>query len=200
MRVGLGTGTTVHWTIVALGARRLAELVCVATSSGTERLARSVGLRLVPPDDAGQLDLAVDGADEVDAHWNLVKGGGGALAREKVVAEMADRFVVVVDGSKVVTRLGAFGLPVEALAFAPGVVAARLRSLGATRVERRPEPSDNGNPLLRAYFGAIADPAELAAQLGGVPGVVEHGLFLGPTVSQVIVAHADGRVDTLTRR
>ena len=133
MRVGLGTGTTVHWTIVALGERRLADLVCVATSSGTERLARSVGLRLVPPDDAGRLDLAVDGADEVDAHWNLVKGGGGALAREKVVAEMADRFLVVVDGSKVVTRLGAFGLPVEALAFAPGVVAARLRSLGAAR-------------------------------------------------------------------
>lgn len=199
MRLGLGTGSTVHWTIVALGERRLDDLTCVATSSGTERLARSVGLHLVAPDDAGRLDLAVDGADEVDLAGNLVKGGGGALTREKIVAEMADRFVVVVDESKVVARLGAFGLPVEALAFAPGVVAARLRALGAARVERRGAPSDNGNPLLRADFGPIEDPAALAGRLAAVPGVVEHGLFLAPTVAEVLVAHADGRVDALPR-
>jgi ribose 5-phosphate isomerase A len=195
MRVGLGTGSTVHWTIVALGERRLPDVVCVATSSGTERLATSVGLHLVPPDDVGRLDLAVDGADEVDSDRNLVKGGGGALTREKIVAEMADRFVVVVDESKLVGRLGAFGLPVEALAFAPGVVAHRLRALGAARVDRGDEPSDNANPLLRAYFGPLEHPEGLAAQLSAVPGVVEHGLFLSPTVSDVIVARRDGRVD-----
>ena len=197
MRVGLGTGSTVRWTIVALGERRLPGVTCVATSSGTERLATSVGLRLVPADEAARLDVAIDGADEVDPDWNLVKGGGGALAREKIVAEMADRFVVVVDESKLVERLGAFGLPVEALAFAPGVVARRLQALGAQRVEHGDEPSDNGNPLLRAHFGPLEDPEGLAAQLSAVPGVVEHGLFLSPTVSDVIVARLDGRVDAL---
>jgi ribose 5-phosphate isomerase A len=199
MRVGLGTGSTVHWTIVVLGQLQPPGVVCVASSAATERLAESVGLRLVPPDEVGRVDVAVDGADEVDPGWNLVKGGGGALTREKIVAEMADRFVVVVDEAKLVTRLGAFGLPVEALAFAPGVVAERLAALGARRVERRPEPSDNGNPLLRAYFDDIDDPAALAGRLAAVPGVVEHGLFLGTTVSEVIVAHLDGRVDRLAR-
>jgi ribose 5-phosphate isomerase A len=199
MRVGLGTGSTVRWTIVALGQRQPPGVVCVASSSATERLAESVGLRLVPPDEVGRVDVAVDGADEVDPGWNLVKGGGGALTREKIVAEMADRFVVVVDDAKLVARLGAFGLPVEALAFAPGVVAERLGALGARRVERRPEPSDNGNPLLRAYFGDIDDPPALAGRLAAVPGVVEHGLFLGTTVSDVIVARLDGRVDRLAR-
>jgi ribose 5-phosphate isomerase A len=199
MRVGLGTGSTVHWTIVALGERSVRDVVYVATSKGTEQLARAFGLPLVPPDEAGHLDLAVDGADEVDPRWNLVKGGGGALAREKVVAEMADRFVVVVDETKLVPQLGAFGLPVETLDFAPGVVAERLRRLGANRVTRLDARSDNGNPLLRAWFGAIADPAEFAARLGAVPGIVEHGLFLAPTVSEVLVGSADGRVLSRTR-
>jgi ribose 5-phosphate isomerase A len=198
-RVGLGTGSTVHWTIVALGARAVPGVAYVATSRATEQLARSLGLTLTGPDEAGRLDLAIDGADEVDTDWNLVKGGGGALAREKVVAEMADRFVVVVDETKMVARLGAFGLPVEVLDFAPGVVAERLRGLGAQRVERREARSDNGNPLLRAWFGPIDQPVALAARLGAVPGVVEHGLFLAPTVTEVLVGGDDGRVRSLQR-
>jgi ribose 5-phosphate isomerase A len=197
MSVGLGTGSTVHWTIVALGERRPA-VRCVATSSGTEALARSVGLDVRPPDEVARLDVAIDGADEVDPVGNLVKGGGGAHTREKLVAEMADQFVVVVDGTKLVPELGAFGVPVEVLDFAPGVVAARLLGLGAVAVDPVAGRSDNGNLLFRARFGPIADPGDLARALAAVPGLVEHGLFLADTVDTVLVATADGRVEERT--
>ncbi len=191
MRVGLGTGSTVHWTIVALGERK-PDVVCVATSERTVRLAAEQGLRVVPPDELGALDIAIDGADEIDPAFNLVKGGGGALTREKIVAEMAARFLVVADASKCVETLGAFGLPLEVLGFAPGVVAARLAGLGARRVTPRDAPSDNGNLLLDADFGPIRDPARLARELAAIPGLVEHGLFLAPCVERLIVAGADG--------
>src|SRR5690606_35799589 len=131
---------------------------------------------------AGRLDITIDGADEVDPAANLTKGGGGAHTREKIVAAMADRFVVVVDDSKLVPALGPFGTPLEVLDFAPGVVAGAVRRLGASRVDRLEERSDNGNVLLRAWFPSIGDPADLAAALAAVPGVVEHGIFLGTTV------------------
>lgn len=191
MRVGLGTGSTVRHTIIAL-AERKPDIVCVATSEQTRRLASERGLRVVPPDDAGSLDIAIDGADEVDPAFNLVKGGGGALTREKIVAEMAARFLVVIDEAKLVVTLGAFGLPVEALAFAPGIVAQRIRALGATDVTVGAKPSDNGNPILSARFGAMTQIERLAAQLSAVPGVVEHGLFLGRCVERVIVGGQDG--------
>ena len=191
MRVGLGTGSTVHHTILAL-AERKPDVSCVATSERTRRLATELGLAVLEADEIGPLDVAIDGADEVDPRLNLVKGGGGAHAREKIVAEMAARFIVVADASKLVDCLGAFGLPLEVLPFAPGVVAERVRKLGATEVTTRPEPSDNGNVLLRAAFGRIEDPAALAARLAAIPGLVEHGLFLGETVERVIVADGDG--------
>lgn len=197
MRVGLGTGSTVHFTIVALGERQ-PDVVCTATSERTHALATELGLRVVPPDEIGHLDIAIDGADEVDPALNLTKGGGGAHLREKVVAEMADRFVVVVDGSKVVPALGPFGTPLEVADFAPEVVAARVRALGASEVTTRAERSDNGNLLCDARFGTIDDPAALAAALAAVPGVLEHGIFLGSTVEQVYVAGADGSVRVLT--
>jgi ribose 5-phosphate isomerase A len=193
MRVGLGTGSTVRWSIVALGERPDLDLTCVATSAQTESLALSLGLRLVAPDDVDRLDVAIDGADEVDAAGNLTKGGGGALTREKIVAELADRFIVVVDDSKLVERLGSFGTPVEVLPFAPLTVARRLERLGADTVARRGAGSDNGNLLLDAHFGPIADPAALAGQLAAVPGLVEHGLFLAPTVARIVIA-GDGGV------
>ncbi|MEZ5261270.1 MAG: ribose-5-phosphate isomerase RpiA [Acidimicrobiales bacterium] len=171
MRVGLGTGSTVHWTIVALGERAAElDLTCVATSARTDALARQLGLRVVAPDAAGRLDITIDGADEVDPAANLTKGGGGAHTREKIVAAMADRFVVVVDDSKLVPALGPFGTPLEVLDFAPGVVADAVRRLGASRVDRLEERSDNGNVLLRAWFPSIGDPADLAAALAGRAG------------------------------
>lgn len=191
MRVGLGTGSTARHTIAALAERRL-DIVCVATSEETNRLASERGLRVVPPDEVGALDIAIDGADEVDPRFNLVKGGGGALTREKIVAEMAARFLVIVDEAKLVVALGAFGLPVEALAFAPGIVAQRIRALGASDVTVGAKPSDNGNTILLATFGEITQPERLAERLAAVPGVVEHGLFLGRCVERVIVGGRDG--------
>ncbi len=190
MRVGLGTGSTVHYTILALGERG-ALVSCVATSERTRSLAVELGLRVLAPDALGHLDVAVDGADEVDPKLNLVKGGGGAHTREKIVAQMADRFIVVVDESKLVPQLGARGVPLEVLPFAPDVVGARLRALGG-EVTARPEPSDNGNLLMDAQFGPIHDPAALARELEAIPGLVEHGLFLASVVERVIVAGADG--------
>ncbi len=191
MRVGLGTGSTVHWTIVALGERR-PDITCVATSLRTHELATSLGLSVLSPDEVGALEIAIDGADEVDAELNLIKGGGGAHLREKIVAQMSARFLVVVDESKVVERLGAFGLPLEVLPFAPGVVLDRVRALGAREIARREGLSDNQNLLFDADFGTIDDPAALAARLEAIPGLMEHGLFLGDQVERVLVAGTDG--------
>lgn len=200
MRVGLGTGSTVHWTIVELGeraARGELSITCTATSVRTHDLATSLGLAVVSPDEIGALDLAIDGADEVDPAFNLTKGGGGAHTREKLVAEMSPRFVVVVDESKLVPALGPFGTPLEVLDFAPAVVAGRVRALGATDVTTRPERSDNGNLLCDAHFGTIADPAALAGALDRIPGLVEHGIFLGERTERVVIAGDDGAVREL---
>jgi ribose 5-phosphate isomerase A len=191
MRVGLGTGSTVHWTIVELGDRAL-DIVCTATSVQTHDLAQSLGLRVVSPDEIGHLDLTVDGADEVDPAFNLTKGGGAAHTREKIVAAMADRFIVVVDESKMVPALGPFGTPLEVLDFAPGVVAASVRGLGAENVTTRDRRSDNGNLIMAAHFGTIAEPVALAAALSAVPGLVEHGIFPGSMVERVVIAGTDG--------
>jgi ribose 5-phosphate isomerase A len=199
MRVGLGTGSTVHWTIVELGERR-PDIVCTATSVQTQELARSLGLRIVGPDEIEHLDVAIDGADEVDPAFNLTKGGGAAHTREKIVAAMADRFVVVVDETKVVDALGPFGTPLEVLDFAPGVVAAAVRELGAHDVTMRDRRSDNGNLVMDARFGAIADPVALAAQLSAVPGLVEHGIFPGAMVERVVVAGAAGTHELVNSR
>ena len=191
MRVGLGTGSTVHFTIVALGEAR-PDIICVATSERTHQLAGSLGLAVVSPDEAGSLDIAIDGADEVDGQLNLIKGGGGAHTREKIVAQMAARFLVVVDESKVVQNLGPFGLPLEVLPFSPDVVAEQVVRLGARGIERRDEPSDNGNVLLRADFGLIEDPPALGVRLKAIAGLVDHGIFPGTMVERVIVAGTDG--------
>ena len=191
MKVGLGTGSTVHYTILALGERHL-DITCVATSARTAALATELKLTVVEPDRALALDIAIDGADEVDARFNLIKGGGGAHLREKIVATMARRFIVVVDEAKLVDTLGAFGLPLEVLDFAPAVAAAQLRALGARAVTTRAARSDNGNLLMDAAFDRISDPAGLAAALAAIPGIVEHGLFLAPMVERVVVAGTAG--------
>lgn len=198
MRVGLGTGSTVRYTTLALGERG-ADVVCTATSVQTAELATSVGLQVVEPDDVGELDVAIDGADEVAASFDLTKGGGGAHTREKLVAQMSPRFIVVVDETKLVDRLGAFGTPLEVLHFAPGVVRKRVLALGARDVTTRDVESDNGNLLMDAHFGTIDDPAALARELEQIPGIVEHGLFLAPMVERVVVASPAGEIRELVR-
>lgn len=191
MRVGLGTGSTVHWTIVELGERAL-DIICTATSVQTHELATSLGLRVVSPDEIGSLDIAIDGADEVDPAFNLTKGGGGAHTREKIVASMTPRFIVVVDETKIVDALGPFGTPLEVLEFAPDVVGAAVLGLGATEVTTRDRRSDNGNLIMDARFGTIAEPVALGMALSLTPGIVEHGIFPGSMVERVVVAGAAG--------
>lgn len=191
MRVGLGTGSTVRFTIEALAESGL-DLTCTSTSVQTHELATSLGLTVVSPDDLGELDLVIDGADEVSPALDLTKGGGGAHTREKIVAQMTSRFVVIVDESKLVPLLGPFGTPLEVLDFAPGVVADRVRALGALEVTSREKRSDNGNLIFDASFGTIADPVALATQLSAIPGLVEHGIFPGAMVERVVVAGIDG--------
>ena len=191
MKVGLGTGSTVHFTILELGERR-PDIVCTATSRATDELATSLGLRVISPDEIGTLDIAIDGADEVDPAFNLTKGGGGAHTREKIVESMTSRLIVVVDETKLVPALGPFGIPLEVLDFAPATVIAAVEALGAAGVSTRDHRSDNGNLLMDADFGSVADPVALAARLAAVPGIVEHGIFPGAMVERVVVAGAAG--------
>jgi ribose 5-phosphate isomerase A len=199
MRVGLGTGSTVHFTILELGDR-LPDIVCTATSKATEELATSLGLEVVTPDEIGALDIAIDGADEVDPAFNLTKGGGGAHTREKIVESMTTRLIVVVDESKLVPALGPFGTPIEVLDFAPATVVAAVEALGARGVTTREGRSDNGNLLMSADFGAIDDPVALAARLAAIPGLVEHGIFPGSMVERVVVAGTDGVRELVNER
>jgi ribose 5-phosphate isomerase A len=180
MAVGLGTGTTVEHFLPALAARGLA-IRCVATSPATERAARELRLDVEPFDALDRLDLAVDGADQVTPDGWLVKGGGAALTREKIVAAAADRFVVIVSSDKVVERMSP-PVPLELHAFG---LQATLRELGDTTLrDVRPTP-DGG--VVGDYGGGVADPAALAARLDAQPGVVCHGLFSPMLVSLVLV-------------
>lgn len=188
MTVGLGTGSTAAWFVRALGARGLA-IRGVPTSTATARLAAQVGIPLTTLDLAGKIDLTVDGADEMDAHLNCIKGGGGALLREKLVWEASRRVVVIADAAKRVERLGAFSLPVEVAAFGHVATAARLKRVlaeaGLAQVapklrgaEGEPFVTDGGNLIYDLACGKIADPAAMAAILKQLTGVVEHGLFI----------------------
>ncbi len=185
MLVGLGTGSTAALAIAALGARVAAGLriTAVATSLETERLAREAGIMVLPFDDIARIDLAIDGADEVDPDLRAIKGAGGALLREKIVAQAAARMICIVDEGKLVARLGARPVPVEVLPFARAFVAQAVQALGGEPVLRlngdRPAVTDQGNVLLDCHFGGIDDPEKLAAQLQAIPGLLAHGLFLG---------------------
>ena len=184
MRVGLGTGTTVAEFVPALARRRL-SITCVATSPATAELARSVGLDVGPFTDLDRLDIAVDGADQVDPSCWLVKGGGGAHTRERIVAAAADRFVVIVSSNKLVGRLHP-PVPLELLAFGLG---ATLRALG--EVTRRDAPPTPDGGVLADFRGDVHDPAALATHLEQIPGVVSHGLFPPSMVDTVLVARGD---------
>lgn len=184
MLVGLGTGSTAAFAIAALGERvaQGLRIRAVATSLETERRAGEAGITVLPFDDMARVDLAIDGADEVDPALRAIKGAGGALLREKIVAQAATRMICIVDEGKLVDRLGEKPVPVEVLPFARAFVSEAVRTLGgeaALRVsEGRPMLTDQGNMLLDCRFGPIADPAALARDLDAVPGLLDHGLFL----------------------
>jgi ribose 5-phosphate isomerase A len=206
MTVGLGTGSTAAWMVKALGRRGREEglrLQGVATSEATATLARACGLQLVELDEAGAIDLTLDGADEIGPGLALIKGGGGALLREKLVWEASHRCVTLADASKVVEQLGRFPLPVEVVAFGHATTAARVRAaardagvdaLPALRNrDGQPGLTDGGNVIYDISCGAISDPAALAAALKQVTGVVEHGLFIGLASSALVAGPEEVR-------
>jgi ribose 5-phosphate isomerase A len=182
MRVGLGTGSTVRYLLPALAQRGL-HLRCVATSPATERLAGELGLTVERFEALDELDIAIDGADQVAPDGWVIKGGGGAHTREKVVAAASARFVVIASSDKVVEELGP-PVPLELLSFG---LPATLRLLGEARVRSATPPSPDGG-VIADYLGAFDEPAVLAARLTGIPGVVEHGLFPAAMVSDVLIA------------
>jgi ribose 5-phosphate isomerase A len=184
--VGLGTGSTAYFAVVALGERVKAglKITGIPTSLQTADLARAAGIPLTTLDEHPEIDITIDGADEIDSKLNLIKGGGGALLREKVVASASKKMVVVADSGKIVPVLGKFPLPVEIISFARTVIEKKIVALGGspklrTRPDGSPYLTDNGNQILDCSFGKITDPSALARELNGMPGVVEHGLFIG---------------------
>lgn len=189
MLVGLGTGSTVAYLLPALAERRL-DVRCIATSPQTEEAARAVGLPLEPFDSVDRLDLTIDGADQVDPSGWLVKGGGAAHTREKVVAAASDRFVVIVSSDKLVEAI-APPIPLELLPFG---IPATLRALAFAQLRDVPPSPDGG--VIADYLGPVEDPAELADRLAAIPGVVEHGLFAPLLVSEILVAR-DGSVERI---
>ena len=201
MVVGLGFGSTARYAVERIAQRLAAgdlrEIVVVPTALQVEREARRLGIPLTSLDEHPQIDLTVDGADEVDPDLNLIKGGGGALLREKIVAQVSHREIIVVDESKLSEKLGTqFPIPVEVLPFGWRVVAQYLELLGATASLRRaadgkPLGTDQGNWILDATFGPLEDPQPVADQLDRKAGVIAHGLFLG-LATDVIVAGQGG--------
>ena len=199
MRVGLGTGTTATMFIRELAERVKAGLRirCVASSDASFNLGCELGMNVTTLDNLPELDVYIDGADEVGPQLALIKGGGGALLREKIVASAAKRFIVVVDSSKVVDQLGKFPLPVEVIKMALPLVQPRLAALGLNPTQRKaktgegPYLTDEGNYILDCACGRIPDPERVAAEIRGIVGVVEHGLFLH-MAALALVASEDG--------
>ena len=207
MRVGLGTGSTSAWMVRCLGQRVREEglrITGVPTSDRTAALARGVGISVVTLEEARWLDLTIDGTDEFDPELNLIKGGGGAHLREKIVATASDQMIVIADAAKEVAHLGAFPLPVEVIPFgwqtSKALIEEMLVSLDVLGRDvtvrmngEAPFVSDEGNRILDLHLGRIGNPRQLALALNQVPGVVENGLFMD-ICDRVVIGHGDGRV------
>tara|TARA_R110000744_G_scaffold150338_1_gene263506 strand:+ start:1256 stop:1957 length:702 start_codon:yes stop_codon:yes gene_type:complete len=206
MTIGLGTGSTAKYFVEMLADEIADGLLvrCIETSEQTRDLATSLGVPLIPFEQVDRIHLTVDGADEVDAHGNLIKGGGAALLREKIIASASDHMVVIADPSKQVERLGAFPLPVEVTPFGYTITAKTVydvlcaAGIDRPRVELRKQPgsidllvTDGGNYILDCHCGRIPDAEALAARLSNVPGVVEHGLFID-IARTVIIGNENG--------
>ncbi|MFD0979032.1 ribose-5-phosphate isomerase RpiA [Tropicimonas aquimaris] len=208
MRVGLGTGSTAAWMVRCLGEMVREEgldIVGVPTSTRTADLARQVGVPVVSLDEAKWLDVTIDGADEFDENLNLIKGGGGALLQEKIVATASDRMVVIADAAKEVRALGAFPLPVETVPFGWQTTKALVEEtlvnmdvLGREATLRMnddvPFVTDEGNYIIDLHLHRIGNPRQLALVLNQIPGVVENGLFID-ICDAVVIGHSDGRVE-----
>ena len=209
MRVGLGTGSTAAWLVRCLGEKVREEGLRfrgVPTSTRTAELAREVGIEVISLDEAGWLDLTIDGADELDSELNLIKGGGGALLQEKIVATTSDEMIVIADAAKHVETLGAFPLPVEVIPFGWTASQALLEEalvtmdvLGRKTTLRmngeRPYITDEGNYILDLHLSRIGNARQLAMLVNQIPGVVENGLFID-ICDRVIIGYGDGRVET----
>lgn len=201
MTLGLGTGSTAARFVEALAARGLKPR-CVPTSEATAAMARAHGLEVIGLEDAARIDLTVDGVDEVDGALDAIKGGGGALMREKIVAGLSANVVYIGDASKTVATLGRFPLPVEVSPFAAPAILRRLKELGAEPSLRKTAEgaafvSDEGHWILDAAFGHIDDAGELDVLLNMTPGVVAHGLFVG-MIDRMLIARGE-TVETMAR-
>ncbi|MCB2135407.1 MAG: ribose-5-phosphate isomerase RpiA [Rhodobacteraceae bacterium] len=208
MRVGLGTGSTAAWMVRSLAERVKAEglrITAVPTSTRTAALAREQGINVVSLDEAKWLDLTIDGTDEFDRNLNLIKGGGGALLQEKIVATASDQMIVIADAAKEVAQLGAFPLPVEVIRFGWQTTKALIEELlvsldvlgqaTALRMNKdAPYRTDEGNVILDLHLQRIGNARQLALVLNQVPGVVENGLFID-ICDMVVLGHGDGRVE-----
>nr|WP_318010785.1 ribose-5-phosphate isomerase RpiA [Bacillus sp. RAR_GA_16] len=199
MTVGLGTGSTVYWTIleVARMVKKGMNITGVATSKNTEKLAQEHGIPLVSLEDVSSIDLTIDGADELTEDLTLIKGGGGALLREKIIAYHSTHMIVVADSSKYVNKLGAFPLPVEITPFGYAKTVNAIKKLGCDVSLRKEKDSlfltDNGNYIVDCSFGEIDYPSTLHDRLNQLPGVVENGLFIGYAAKAII-----GQENTIT--
>ncbi len=191
--VGLGSGSTATWAVKFLGERVQAglKITGIPTSNATKELATSLGIPLTTLDKITEIDVTIDGADEVDPQLSLIKGGGGALLHEKIVASASRKFVVIADSSKQVAALGKFPVPLEVISFAQALVKRKVEALGASVKLRmlgdKAFLTDEGHHILDCHFGAIPDVPALARKLSDMPGIVEHGLFV-KMASVVLIA------------
>ncbi len=209
LRIGLGSGTTSHWFVRALGeqVKEGLDVAGVPTSTATRDLAIKVGVPLLELNDVEELDLTIDGADEIDRHGRMIKGGGACLLWEKMVARISRRMVAVVDDGKVVEHIGRFPLPIEVIPYGWRSTERELRKVFARfghegmpiRLRgglEKPVLTDSGNYILDCDLGRINDPDHLAPCFNEIPGVVEHGLFVG-IANEIVIGHADGSGEVL---
>lgn len=204
MIVGLGTGSTAYWAIQKLGSKvqNGLNIRAIATSSQSEELASKLGIQLISFSEIDEIDITIDGADEVNGDFCLIKGGGGALLREKIVAAATKEFIIVIDESKLVKNLGKFPLPIEIVKFGFEATIKKLYRLGCEPLIRKIEDkmyvTDNGNYIVDCNFSNIEDPENLHNKINLIPGVIDNGLFVDMT-KKVIVGYQNGEVKEIEK-
>jgi len=205
MIVGLGTGSTAYWAIAKIGQRvkKGLNIRAIATSKESEAFARELNIPIVTFSEVNEIDITIDGADEVDSNLNLIKGGGGALLREKIIATASEKLIVVVDEGKLVKILGAFPLPLEVIPFGVESTRSKIENLGCKTEIRMTDKfekfiTDNGNFILDCEFFMVKNPKKISHELNRIPGVVDSGLFIG-LAHKVFVGRQNGSVDIIQK-